>query len=165
MDCHNCGAPMTWVAGATTLNCPYCRTATALPSDRAGLDRVQRLGSPADENCPDCQLLLEQVAVEGVPAAYCGECHGLLLANESFAWLVQQRRAAFQGAEQTPIPLTPERLQGAHACPRCHQTMDRHCYAGPGCQVIDFCNACEVVWLDGGELAAIEAAPGRRGRY
>jgi Zn-finger nucleic acid-binding protein len=40
--------------------------------------------------------------------------------------------------------------------------MDVHPYYGPGSQVIDSCPHCRLVWLDAGELAAIERAPGRR---
>jgi Zn-finger nucleic acid-binding protein len=40
--------------------------------------------------------------------------------------------------------------------------MEVHPYYGPGSQVIDSCHRCRLVWIDSGELAAIEKAPGRR---
>jgi Zn-finger nucleic acid-binding protein len=43
--------------------------------------------------------------------------------------------------------------------------MATHPYYGPGNVVIDTCTACDLVWLDFGELAQIVDAPGRdRGR-
>jgi Zn-finger nucleic acid-binding protein len=38
--------------------------------------------------------------------------------------------------------------------------MDVHPYYGPGNVVIDTCGKCGLVWLDHGEMAVIENAPG-----
>jgi Zn-finger nucleic acid-binding protein len=39
--------------------------------------------------------------------------------------------------------------------------MDVHPYYGPGNVVIDSCSACDLIWLDHGELTQITDAPGR----
>jgi hypothetical protein len=39
--------------------------------------------------------------------------------------------------------------------------MSTHPYFGPGNVVIDNCEACELAWLDFGELAQIVDAPGK----
>jgi Zn-finger nucleic acid-binding protein len=39
--------------------------------------------------------------------------------------------------------------------------MDVHPYYGPGAVVLDSCARCTLIWLDHGEIAAIERAPGR----
>jgi Zn-finger nucleic acid-binding protein len=39
--------------------------------------------------------------------------------------------------------------------------MDVHPYYGPGNIVIDSCSACDLIWLDHGELQQITDAPGR----
>ena len=39
--------------------------------------------------------------------------------------------------------------------------MDVHPYYGPGNVVIDTCSACDMVWLDYGELKQITDAPGQ----
>ncbi|MDP1796329.1 MAG: zf-TFIIB domain-containing protein, partial [Planctomycetaceae bacterium] len=95
-------------------------------------------------------------------AAACTECHGVLLSNHVFGAVVQQRRAGFQGAEPPPRPVDREQLHQTVPCPGCDKSMETHIYAGPGCQVIDSCAACHLVWIDSGELTAIERAPGRR---
>jgi Zn-finger nucleic acid-binding protein len=43
--------------------------------------------------------------------------------------------------------------------------MSTHPYFGPGSIVIDTCDACDLVWLDVGELKQVVDAPGAdRGR-
>jgi hypothetical protein len=39
--------------------------------------------------------------------------------------------------------------------------MEVHPYYGPGNVVIDSCSACDLIWLDHGELKQISDAPGR----
>jgi Zn-finger nucleic acid-binding protein len=39
--------------------------------------------------------------------------------------------------------------------------MATHPYLGPGNAVIDTCSACELIWLDYGELTQLVEAPGR----
>jgi Zn-finger nucleic acid-binding protein len=39
--------------------------------------------------------------------------------------------------------------------------METHPYYGPGNVIIDSCAACDLVWLDFGELTQIVDAPGR----
>jgi len=162
MNCLNCAAPLAWTPGSDVLKCQFCGSYRRLTELAKGVDAVVLLDEPTGTNCPACQTDLQSAAVDGVAARACSQCHGLLFAADAFAHLVRSRRAAFDGAERLPQPLTPERLTGRVNCPGCTRPMDRHPYGGPGNQVIDCCSSCEIVWLDSGELAAIEAAPGRR---
>jgi predicted RNA-binding Zn-ribbon protein involved in translation (DUF1610 family) len=45
-------------------------------------------------------------------------------------------------------------------CPNCGQHMLTVWYYGPGRVVIDRCEPCGLVWLDGGELQRVIDAPG-----
>ena len=60
-----------------------------------------------------------------------------------------------------PRPLDREALARSLTCPSCLRDMSTHPYYGPGNVVIDTCDACNVVWLDFGELQQIVDAPGK----
>jgi Zn-finger nucleic acid-binding protein len=162
MNCQNCGAPMSWTPGVAVLDCGFCGSQRRLEIDADVVDRVAWLGVAAERNCPNCETALERAVLDKTPAEGCPQCHGLLLANEAFGLVVRDRRANFRGGDVIPSPLDQTRLSGRVACPDCDRPMDRHCYCGPGNQIIDTCSPCGLVWLDAGELANIEAAAGRR---
>jgi Zn-finger nucleic acid-binding protein len=162
MDCHNCGAPVIWQWGTRQLTCDHCGSHRLLEAVDGLSDRVTPLGQSAAEECPVCHESLEQVVLDESPAAGCQTCHGLLFADAVFADLVRRRRSDFKGAESRPVPLDQRLLNRRVACPRCSIPMDVHPFYGPGQQVIDSCHRCGVIWLDAGELTAIETAPGRR---
>jgi Zn-finger nucleic acid-binding protein len=162
MNCRNCGAPLSWTPGAAARLCEFCGSHRPLELAEALADRVAMLGTPSTRACPACESTLEQAVLDKTPAESCPACHGLLVTNDAFALVVRERRANFDGADITPTPLDAARLTGQVACPDCGRSMDRHCYGGPGNQIIDTCSPCGLVWLDTGELAAIESAIGRR---
>lgn len=162
MNCLNCGAPLDWTPGSAVRSCGYCGSHRALEIDAVAVDRVAWLGTSADRSCPACDEPLERAVLDQTPADACPKCHGLLIADEAFALVVRERRANYRGGDVTPTPLDQARLSGRMSCPDCGRPMDRHCYGGPGNQVIDTCSPCGLVWLDAGELSNIEAAVGRR---
>ncbi|MDX1967715.1 MAG: zf-TFIIB domain-containing protein [Planctomycetaceae bacterium] len=162
MNCQNCAAPLEWTPGIEVLKCGFCGSHRSVSAAAEFVDRLVLLQKPAESACPACRSEMEQVSVDRMPGAVCPTCRGLLLSCAVFAALVRERRADYRGAERAPSPLTPEKLLGQVNCPQCMRSMERHPYGGPGSQVIDCCSRCELVWLDCGELAAIEAAPGRR---
>jgi len=86
----------------------------------------------------------------------------VLLVDEDFAGLVQNRRANYSGSGVQPAPLEPVELQRHIDCPRCRTVMEVHPYYGPGNTVIDSCRTCGLIWLDQGEMSRMERAPGRR---
>ncbi|MBI1344834.1 hypothetical protein GC163_00945 [bacterium] len=162
MNCQNCAAPLQWAPGSDVLKCQFCGSYRALAELANGVDAVVVLEEPTATPCPACDTELLTAAVDRIAAQVCPTCHGLLFASEAFAHLVRHRRAEYSGADRMPQPLDPDQLAGRVNCPHCKKPMDRHPYGGPGCQIIDCCTRCEIIWLDSGELAAIEAAPGRR---
>jgi hypothetical protein len=75
--------------------------------------------------------------------------------------VIAERRAERTGPPAKPAPLDPEELERHIDCPTCGATMEVHPYYGPGNVVIDSCARCRLIWLDHGEIGAIERAPGR----
>src|SRR5690606_29577317 len=59
-----------------------------------------------------------------------------------------------------PQPLDRTQLARRVHCPRCGRPMDTHPYLGPGNIIIDTCDLCNLIWLDGMELEQATNAPG-----
>jgi Zn-finger nucleic acid-binding protein len=131
-------------------------------ADQDDVDRVGWSDEFTSFTCPRCEQALVKAALDDHPALACPDCRGVMLANAAFGALVRQRRAAFRGAEFTPRPIDLEQLSDPVSCPGCGRTMEVHPYYGPGNQIIDSCCRCNLVWIDSGELTAIERAPGLR---
>jgi Zn-finger nucleic acid-binding protein len=95
------------------------------------------------------------------PVHSCRNCRGVLVPRQGFARVVNARRAWASGPPREPRPLNPRELEREVRCPFCNARMETHPYYGPGNLVIDSCTACDVIWLDAGELTQIVDAPGR----
>ena len=162
MNCHNCGAPLELVSTSGTAQCAYCESHRVLPRDGHVLGGVTLLGSPTDVDCPACGDQLVSAVIDDEPVRACPSCFGVAIRQSAFGQLVTSRRANYRGADAPAQPLNAVELQHSRECPHCRETMEVHPYYGPGCTVIDSCRRCGVVWLDPGELTAIERAPGRR---
>lgn len=165
MNCPNCAAPLRPIAGRKYLFCEHCSTfhyPEASPETAGSPDRVIRLGERSDLRCPVCDVDLVTATSEGLSLLSCPQCDGLLATNDDFSLLVRLRRAAHEGPPAQPVPLEPVELARTTTCPNCRKAMETHPYYGPGNVVIDTCPRCKVLWLDSGELAAIERAPGSR---
>lgn len=162
MNCRNCGAPLTLSPFSDVASCLHCGSHNAVPLSERGSDRIVWSRDGAGMDCPRCEDGLLQAFLESHPAKACPECHGVMLTNAAFAAIVRQRRAQFRGADRTPQPIDLEGLSDPVYCPQCRRTMEVHPYYGPGNQIIDSCVRCGLVWIDSGELTAIEHAPGRR---
>ena len=77
--------------------------------------------------------------------------------------LEQLRSGDHSPAVQTP-PDTGD-LKRVIQCPKCNRRMDTHFYAGPGNVIVDTCDACDLIWLDRGELTAHCARARRKRRH
>lgn len=162
MNCENCGAPMQVVEGREHFVCAYCLS-FLFPADLTdSADRIKSTGQPVNETCPTCDIPLVEAAVDGRAVAVCSRCRGILVGSDDFMKVVGERRRAYEGPPSEPRGVNPEELNRTVTCPKCHKRMEVHPYYGPGRVVIDSCRPCGLVWLDHGELAAIERAPGRR---
>ena len=139
--------------------CAHCGT-VHVPEPAQGDVRV--LGVERDAPpCPACRTPLAAATLNQGAAHYCQTCRGLLLDRQTFVDVVQTKRAWATGEPTVPGPLDRRDLERAVKCPRCRQQMSTHPYYGPGRIVIDTCDACNLVWLDHGELDRVVDAPGR----
>jgi Zn-finger nucleic acid-binding protein len=153
---------MKFLDGREYFVCVYCTMFhfPALPSD--GPDGVQQLAEESDLSCPVCGVLLVAASLGGTRVQHCLQCRGVLATNDAFSQIIKKRRAEYPGEPAAPIPLDPSELNRKVRCPACSRAMDAHPYYGPGNVVVDTCGSCYLIWLDHGEIAAIERAPGRR---
>jgi hypothetical protein len=62
----------------------------------------------------------------------------------------------FSGPIEPRSPLDADRRL---RCPSCASQMEGHPYGGGGNVNVDSCETCGLLWLDGGELRRIAAAP------
>jgi hypothetical protein len=90
---------------------------------------------------------------------HCTRRRGILIAVPVFVSLLDQLRAKQAGAWTIPRPAGPSELRRQIKCPQCGRLMDTHFYGGQGNVAIDDCAACELNWLDKGELTRIVRAP------
>ena len=162
VDCQNCGAPLDWDGSRPIIICDFCSSMRSIDSTGDSLDRVVELNLPGKSNCPRCHEQLTVAAIDGVKVEHCEQCRGILMEGDLFATVVRNRRADFRGSESRPVPLDAAQLKITVDCPSCEQPMEVHPYYGPGNIVIDSCCRCRLVWLDSGEMATIEIAPGSR---
>lgn len=162
MDCLNCGAPLNWDGSRPIIICDFCSSIRVIEAADGSADRVAELDHPGESACPRCQEPLTVAAMDGLKVEHCRQCRGILIEGDQFASVVRNRRANFRGAESRPVPLDAEQFKVVVPCPSCHRRMEVHPYYGPGNVVIDSCSDCRLVWLDSGEMAKIEVAPGSR---
>lgn len=153
---------MRLIEGRDHFRCEHCETFRFAAPLADSIDRVVLLGDVSEQACPTCDTPLARASLDGAAVLCCETCRGLLLESDVFAHVNRRRRAEFDGAETTPSPLDREQLRRALHCPACQRRMETHPFYGPGSVVIDSCAPCRLVWVDYGELATIERAPGKR---
>lgn len=161
MNCLNCGAPMELVRERRYFSCAFCASVYFPEPGPGGEDGVQTLGQLSETACSLCGVELEEATIEAFPVLYCRQCRGVLATNDDFLRIVRKLRARGKRSDEPPTPIDPEELKRQVNCPRCQRQMDVHPYYGPGAVVVDTCPRCRLIWLDHGEIAVIQAAPGR----
>jgi Zn-finger nucleic acid-binding protein len=141
--------------------CRYCGS-FHFPDTKAD-EGVRIIGeTPEGLGCAVCAQPLSSAMLDEAHAIrYCRNCRGLLIARTGFAGVVQRRRSWATNTPGPPVPLNRQELERKVRCPACAGPMSTHPYFGPGNVVIDNCEACELVWLDFGELRQIVDAPGK----
>jgi Zn-finger nucleic acid-binding protein len=170
MNCPACGMQMRQRPDGSGFQCDICGQGVASDAgdghaQRADVLRmdneqpgVQELNESCQDTCPACAAKLAQAKVADFKVESCARCHGLLLPMGMLQGLVERMRSMnSQSAPQ--LAAASEDLKRQIACPRCHDHMDTHFYAGPGNVVIDSCETSSLLWLDGGELIRMAHAP------
>ncbi|MGJ5818973.1 zf-TFIIB domain-containing protein [Paludibaculum fermentans] len=156
MNCKNCGGALRLEAIGEALACDFCHTLVYPEPNSEG---VRIFDAGTGESCPVCRQELKHASYLGKRLGYCTNCLGMLLDLDSFGALVQIVRARRDILPEPPRPLDPTELERNIDCPRCHERMDTHPYAGPGNIVIDNCPDCRLNWLDHNELRRVTTAP------
>jgi len=156
MNCPSCGAPMHLKPDMESFRCEYCRSVYLPEQNDEG---VRVLDEAVGEDCPICNIPLKNAAIAKERIDYCTGCHGMLIPMTTFQSLVDELPHA-EAAAGTLVPPQADKddLRRKIGCPRCHQPMDAHFYAGPGNVIIDSCETCSLIWLDRGELMRIARA-------
>jgi Zn-finger nucleic acid-binding protein len=143
------------------MQCRYCLSLAFPYENPLAVDRITPMGGEIDAACPCCSQPLLKGMVEDQPALYCRNCYGMLVRNDMFGVIINQRRSRRQSLPQEDVkPIDPAEFQRQIQCPNCHGHMETHPYYGPGNVVIDSCAACRYVWLDHAELSRIERSAG-----
>jgi Zn-finger nucleic acid-binding protein len=161
MNCDNCGAAMDLIESGRYFRCRYCGSFHfPEPVDAEGIRITGAVGNATP--CPVCRVAMEQALLDDeFPVAFCATCRGVLMPRTTFAMVVNKRRAWATAPPVVPAPLDRHALERELACSLCGKRLMTDPYAGPGNVVIDSCGACDVIWLDFGEMRQIVDAPGR----
>jgi Zn-finger nucleic acid-binding protein len=138
--------------------CGHCAT---LVCPEEAVSEGLRVLAEGEHDCPVCRRrMLRGVIDDRERIETCPQCHGILMPRRAFAVTLIERRRRASGPAITPPHTDPEQLERHVACPVCGGSMVADWYYGPGNIVIDTCPACDVVWLDAGELQRAVEAPG-----
>ena len=161
MNCPNCGAPMKRLETRPCWQCHHCSSMvceeTALTS---GLRLVERDAGEV-RSCPVCRVPLVSAIMDGADRLeLCPQCKGILMPRRTFAVTITAKRRAAVTPGVIPSPTDAKDLDRRISCPVCGGGMTTDWYYGPGNIVLDTCPACDVAWLDGGELERVVDAPG-----
>lgn len=162
MNCVNCGAPLSATSQSGSFVCTYCLSHRVLNDLRANADGIVGLQDFGDHDCPACGLRLNKALMDQATVEHCPACHGVLLAGDLFAHIIENRRREYRGADEVAAPIETAQLSVRRDCPSCGQRMETHPYYGPGNTVLDACGRCDLIWLDAGETTVLVKAAGRR---
>lgn len=109
--------------------------------------------------CPACRTInLKRDTYEGVNVDKCPQCLGHLIPRLRSEG-IQRRSKLSQEDLTTQVMLDRgEDTQKLLGCPRCGERMRKVNKARPTRFQIDLCRECDLLWLDGGELALLQLA-------
>lgn len=134
--------------------CEYCGSEVVPPADEDG---VLVLGQ-VKQQCPLCAKPLSAGSLEAYDLLYCAACHGMLISMEDFPQLLAALRSHLAAPAAYLAPRSDADASRTIQCPKCGAAMDDHAYGGGGNVNVDTCEACEMIWLDRGELRKIASA-------
>jgi len=105
-------------------------------------------------NCPNCSTF-DEVAMEAVSCAdtkidRCPICGGILLDKGEFQRL---RTMGNFYIEALDVEVEIKDNAPGRYCPKCNRSMEREVIKGVE---IDVCKQCKYIWLDRGELFALQ---------
>lgn len=110
-------------------------------------------------NCPRCNTDLVKETIKDINVQFeidkCPSCDGVWFDEGELAKIDRVVEPIF--LEIRHIPTQGEQLQGLY-CPACydHPLMEKAEHPRDNKVIIDFCDSCKGIWLDKGELEAIQ---------
>ena len=114
---------------------------------------------PEVRNCPRCETAMQHMTINErggkIEVDQCSTCNGIWFDKGELTELEKVVEPVFM--EFRKIPKEYDQLTGLW-CPSCtpQQMMDKERHDRDEKVIIDKCPRCEGVWLDGGELEAIQ---------
>lgn len=106
--------------------------------------------------CPTCKTAMRAETENQVMYSACPQCAGLWFADGELSKLIRSGSQTMEEVEDTNLPLRSPQLVGSLACPDCGTTLMKYQYAYASPVELDGCESCGGVFLQDGELAAIQ---------
>lgn len=110
-------------------------------------------------DCPRCNKLLQTEIIkdikENIEVDTCSTCGGIWFDHRELSKIDKIAEPTF--FEIRKIPKTKEQMKILH-CPSCNDSIELHKAEHPRDKkvIIDYCPNCKGIWLDKGELEAIQ---------
>ncbi len=110
------------------------------------------------KQCPRCRIDLVRFEYEDFQIENCPNCRGHLIKQRRLDGIKRSKKLTTEElkveAKREFKASSPEKIR----CPRCHVPMEKERADSPISIYLDRCAACNVLWLDGGELALVQLA-------
>ncbi|MDA7977565.1 MAG: zf-TFIIB domain-containing protein [Pirellulales bacterium] len=107
--------------------------------------------------CPACRTVeLTKTTYEGFTVNNCPECFGHLIPRQRTEGIKRRSTRSPEDLEHQVMLERGEDSQRLIGCPYCGVRMQKMNKARPVPFQIDFCRKCDMLWLDGGELALLQ---------
>ncbi|MEQ8789985.1 MAG: zf-TFIIB domain-containing protein [Pirellulaceae bacterium] len=104
--------------------------------------------------CPICNSPMVRQIRANFSLKHCEQCQGHLVDYDRLATIKRSKerdvQALMQEVGEAPGIDSLQRVR----CPQCHEVMRKKRLPPPADFCIDICQPCNLVWLDGGELAS-----------
>jgi Zn-finger nucleic acid-binding protein len=105
--------------------------------------------------CPLCQTPLTRIEYESFNLHRCSDCHGHLVSQQRVDAIERRRDKSVEELKEDVEAHLQIDCEGKLRCPRCRAAMRKQMERG-GLFKLDTCDACKLVWFDGGELAMLQ---------
>ncbi len=106
--------------------------------------------------CPVCDIPLMRLQYEGLALFKCGKCSGHLVESQRMETIKHKRDVDSEGLMKEVREESGDDSVGLLRCPRCRREMEKEELPAPADFHLDRCESCELIWLDGGELAKVQ---------
>jgi Zn-finger nucleic acid-binding protein len=115
------------------------------------------LGNNRMRKCPVCRVDLVPLDYEGVRLHHCPDCRGYLVAADRLKCIERGDRTSIDKLKAEATEEFGASSGDVLQCPRCRLRMRKQSLGLPVLDLdCDICSACDLVWLDGGELAMLQ---------